>query len=215
MVNNINIQELILQINWEELRKWLIFLFGIIGGIITIRSFLLNNEQRKTDNTFKVLEFLRKNISKEQINTFIELFHANNPLGVPYDEFHLKNGKIQQVSDMFSEGGCGNGDIHNMIELFELIAPLLIKKQINESLIWYEYGLIMNKCYDWIVIVNKDKKLCFKKRIINTVIYKITHKSKYPYKKSSNILFPNFSKYMKINHIKNLDLPCLHYTYIE
>ena len=46
------------------------------------------------------------------------------------------------LSDMFSEGGCGNGDIHNMIELFELIAPLLIKKQINENLIWYEYGLI-------------------------------------------------------------------------
>lgn len=80
------------------------FLFGIIGGIITIRSFLLNNEQRKTDNTFKVLEFLRKNISKEQINTFIELFHANNPLGVPYDEFHLKMGKYNKFQICFQKG---------------------------------------------------------------------------------------------------------------
>ena len=126
-MDNINIQELISFINWEELRIWLLFLFGIIGGVITIRSFSLNNEQRRIDNTFKVLDFLRRNISKEQINTFITLFQANNPLGVPYDEFRFRNGKTEKVSNMFSEGGCGNGDIHNMIELFELIAPLLIK----------------------------------------------------------------------------------------
>ena len=149
-------QELISFINWEELRIWLLFLFGIIGGVITIRSFSLNNEQRRIDNTFKVLDFLRRNISKEQINAFITLFQANNPLGVPYDEFHFRNGKTEKVSDMFSEGGCGNGDIHNMIELFELIAPLLIKKQINENLIWYEYGLIMDKCYDWIIVINEN-----------------------------------------------------------
>lgn len=102
-------QELISFINWEELRIWLLFLFGIIGGVITIRSFSLNNEQRRIDNTFKVLDFLRRNISKEQINAFITLFQANNPLGVPYDEFHFRNGKTEKVSDMFSEGGCGNG----------------------------------------------------------------------------------------------------------
>ena len=62
---------------------------------------------------------------------------------------------------MFSEGGCGNGDIHNMIELFELIAPLLIKKQINENLIWYEYGLIMDKCYDWIIVINENNTPSF------------------------------------------------------
>ena len=166
-MDNINMQELISFINWEELRIWLLFLFGIIGGVITIRSFSLNNEQRRIDNTFKVLDFLRRNISKEQINAFITLFQANNPLGVPYDEFHFRNGKTEKVSDMFSEGGCGNGDIHNMIELFELIAPLLIKKQINENLIWYEYGLIMDKCYDWIIVINENNTPSFNKRIVN------------------------------------------------
>jgi len=51
-MDNINMQELISFINWEELRIWLLFLFGIIGGVITIRSFSLNNEQRRIDNTF-------------------------------------------------------------------------------------------------------------------------------------------------------------------
>lgn len=33
-MDNINMQELISFINWEELRIWLLFLFGIIGGVI-------------------------------------------------------------------------------------------------------------------------------------------------------------------------------------
>ena len=32
-MDNINMQELISFINWEELRIWLLFLFGIIGGV--------------------------------------------------------------------------------------------------------------------------------------------------------------------------------------
>ena len=214
-MDNINMQELISFINWEELRIWLLFLFGIIGGVITIRSFSLNNEQRRIDNTFKVLDFLRRNISKEQINAFITLFQANNPLGVPYDEFHFRNGKTEKVSDMFSEGGCGNGDIHNMIELFELIAPLLIKKQINENLIWYEYGLIMDKCYDWIIVINENNTPSFNKRIVNSMISRFLNKSKHSYKKNSSFLFPYFSKYMKDNQKKNLNFPYLHYTYAE
>lgn len=214
-MDNINMQELISFINWEELRIWLLFLFGIIGGVITIRSFSLNNEQRRIDNTFKVLDFLRRNISKEQINAFITLFQANNPLGVPYDEFHFRNGKTEKVSDMFSEGGCGNGDIHNMIELFELIAPLLIKKQINENLIWYEYGLIMDKCYDWIIVINENNTPSFNKRIVNSMISRFLNKSKHSYKKYSSLLFPYFSKYMKDNQKKNLNFPYLHYTYAE
>lgn len=214
-MDNINMQELISFINWEELRIWLLFMIGIIGGVITIRSFSLNNEQRRIDNTFKVLDFLRRNISKEQINAFITLFQANNPLGVPYDEFHFRNGKTEKVSDMFSEGGCGNGDIHNMIELFELIAPLLIKKQINENLIWYEYGLIMDKCYDWIIVINENNTPSFNKRIVNSMISRFLNKSKHSYKKNSSLLFPYFSKYMKDNQKKNLNFPYLHYTYAE
>ena len=94
----------------EELRIWLLFLFGIIEGVITKRSFSLNNEQRRIDNTFKVLDFLRRNISKEQINAFITLFQANNPLGVPYDEFHFRNGKTEKVWIGLPDGKPGSGD---------------------------------------------------------------------------------------------------------
>lgn len=208
-------QELIQLINWEETRTWLLFFFAIIGGIITIRSFSVNNEQRKIDNTFKVLDFLRRNISDKQIKAFIKLFQANNPLGNSIYEFNFKNGKKEQVIDMLSEGGCGNGDIHNMIELFELISPQLIKRQINDNLIWYEYGLIMNKCYDWVTIINEKKNPYFLETNRKITIGKVIIKLNYLFSTKKPILFPNFSKYMRRNMTRNLDLPCQHYTYVE
>ncbi len=132
-----------------EIRNWLVFSLGTIGAYITIKTYSINTQQRKLDNTFKILEYLRKHITREQIDTFIYLFHANNPTGVPENEFHLKNGRKDYVERMFYEGGCGKGDIHNMIEVFNLIAKQLNKQKLDEDLIWYEYGQIMLTCYRW------------------------------------------------------------------
>lgn len=92
---------------------------------------------------------MRKHIGSKQIETFIEAFHANNPLGVPKLEFHYPDGRKEHLDNFFSEGGSGNGDIHNIIEIFNLVSINLLKKELKEELIWYEYGQIMTKCYEW------------------------------------------------------------------
>ena len=66
----------------SEIRNWLLFLIGTTGAYITISTFISNTKQRRLDNTFKMLDYLRKHITQPQINTFIELFHADNPVGV-------------------------------------------------------------------------------------------------------------------------------------
>ena len=125
-----------------ELRNWLLLLLGTIGAFITIRTYINSTRQRKIDNTFKTLDFLRRHIGEKEIETFIELFHANNELsGVKYNEFKFADGRTDTIETMFSEGGCGNGDIHNMIEIFNLISPTLKDLEIN--IIWFEYGQIM------------------------------------------------------------------------
>jgi hypothetical protein len=49
----------------------------------------------------------------------VKLFRANNEIsGVKYNEFRFEDGTSDTIETMFSEGGCGNGDIHNMIEIF-------------------------------------------------------------------------------------------------
>ena len=112
--------------NITEFRNWLLFAVAIIGAFITIRTYINATKQRRIDNTYKTLDFIRRHITENQIETFIELFHANNELsGVKYNEFRFSDGRVDTIEYMFSEGGCGNGDIHNMIELFNLISPTL------------------------------------------------------------------------------------------
>jgi hypothetical protein len=180
-------------LNLVELRNWLLFVLGIVGAFITIRTYVSSIRQRKIDNTFKTLDFLRRHIGEKQIETFVDLFHANNELnGVKFNEFKLNNGKLDTIEDMFSEGGCGNGDIHNIIELFNLISPTL--KSLDTNIIWYEYGQIMSKIYQW----------------TNYLEDKI---DKQKPKKTS--FYSDFNLYMKKNESKMLFKPTKYYTYAE
>ena len=181
--------------DFSELRNWLLLILGFIGGVITIRTFVNSQKQRRLDNTYKTLAFLRRHIGGEQIKTFIDLFHANSELsGVGYNEFRLGNGRTDTIETMFSEGGCGNGDIHNMIELFNLISPTL--KDLDAQIIWYEYGQIMSTLYNWTKyledIKNNDDNF-----LIDETFYL------------------NFNKYMKKKWESILTLPMKHYTYSE
>lgn len=182
-------------LTFAELRNWILLFLGIIGAFISIRTFISAIRQRKIDNTFKVIDFLRKHIGEKQIETFIVLFHANNEVtGVKFNEFRFSDGSNDTIEDMFSEGGCGNGDIHNLIELFNLVSPTF--NNVDKNLIWFEYGQIMSKIYQW------TKYLEDKNKEQQTL-------ERYP------SFYSNFNKYMKKNESKLLFKPIKYYTYAE
>lgn len=179
------------QLNFIELRNWILLVVGLIGIIITIRTFINSTKQRKIDNTYKTLGFLRDHIGIGEINTFIELFHANNEIsGVKYNEFLFEDGRTDTIEDMFSEGGCGNGKIHNIIELFNLISPTLQKLEIK--IIWYEYGQIMMKIHSWTKYLENLEP-----------------------KKKGKSFYSNFNSYMDSNWQKMLNEPTKTYVYAD
>ena len=134
----------------EVIRSWGLFALAIIGSIIALKNFSANNEQRKLENTFKVLAFLKEHITDQDKERFVELFQANNPLAGTPELFRFENGGEQSVADMFSEGGCGNGSIHNILEIFNLVSKELLAETIRVEMVWYEYGQIMSKCHEWV-----------------------------------------------------------------
>ena len=206
------------QIDITELRNWVLLILAIIGGTITIKTYISSTRQRRLDNTYKTLDYLRRHITDSQIETFIKLFHANNPLGVPENEFHLEDGRIDTIEYMFSEGGCGNGDIHNMIELFNLVSKKLNKGVLNENLIWYEYGQIMSTCYKWTKYLdNNMEKMFIKERQegMTDKEYKESIKFWKSQLKGMNKFYIDFHKYVEKFSKDKLDLPIKHYTYLE
>lgn len=201
----------------------IIVVLGVIGFIMTLRTFQFNLQQRKIENTFKILDFMRKHIGDKQIESFIAAFHANNPLsGVTKNEFVYPDGKTEHLDNFFSEGGSGNGDIHNIIEIFNLIAINLDNNELKEELIWYEYGQIMIKCYQWthyletqgpghnyykeVLDHSKDKNWLQKIKLKRFLKQYIDPKLSFSF---------HFNKYMKKASIRNRRNAIKYYTYIE
>lgn len=178
-----------------EARNWLLVLLGSAGTFIGVRTFISSIKQRRIDNTYKTIDFIRKHISEEQINTFINLFHANNFLsGVEKNEFKFPDGRTDTVENMLSEGGCGNGDIQNMIELFTLLTPTF--KNLEENIIWYEYGQIMSGLYHWTEQLEESER--------RDNIYPV-----------ENLFCYKFNIYMRSKNLDRLKLPVKFYTYLE
>lgn len=135
----------------EVLRNWLLVIFATIGSWLAISTYRANLKQRKLENTFRTIEFLRRHITGSEVEDFISLFHAGNPLAGHDGHFLHKDGRIEEIKFMFSDGGSGNGSIYNMLEVFNLVSPSLRANSVEASFIWYEYGQIMSTCYDWVV----------------------------------------------------------------
>ena len=175
--------------DFVELRGWLTLGIITISASVALKTLLDNGRQRKLENTFKMLDYIRKHITDEQIATFQQLFDANNEIaGVPYNEFRFSDGRIDNIEGMFSEGGCGNGDIQNMIEVFNLISKFLNNNTLNAQLIWYEYGQIMSTCYRWTKYID-DKNL-----------FKVPKSRRSIFRKKTELFTPfysDFNSYMK------------------
>lgn len=179
----------------DDLKSWIFLILALVGGIVTLKNFIDSIKQRKIDNTYKTLDFIRTHIKLEQIESFIELFHANNEISRSEEnEFIFQDGRIDYIESMFSEGGCGNGDIHNMIELFNLISPTMEK--LEKEIIWYEYGQIMSKLYQWTRYLEKSE-------------------SKVSSIENNEQFYTRFNKFMKKNWNRMLSKPTKYYTYLE
>lgn len=143
-------------ISSTELRGWITLISAVIGALIALATYENSVKQYMLDNTYKTLDYLRKHITQQQINTFIKLFKAYyTPEGISNKAFVIK-GEKQLVKDMFSDGGCGTPEIHNIIEVFNTVGKVASDKSLNDNLIWYEYGQIMETCHRWIEIVDEE-----------------------------------------------------------
>ncbi len=202
----------------------ILFIINVIAFCIGVYTFRKNIKQQKIQNTFLVIEFLRKHISESQIQTFITLFHANNPLAVPYEKFRFLDGREDHIDTMFSEGGCGNGDIHNMIEIFNLLSIRLLKNELVEEYIWYEYGQIMMTCFKWTSYLEKDgPSIKYANEVkIKANLHPLNFRGRLKlylslkdYTDPTRQFYFNFNCYIKQKlHILNR-LPVKYYTYVE
>lgn len=122
-----------------------IAIITIVGGCIALITYRANVKQTKINNTFTMLEFARTQISKKHIEEYIKHKNANESYG---KYFVFEDGKKFKVEDLLTTGFMTN-EIYDIIKTFNLICMKLLNNDLDEDIIWFEYGDMMLYCNHW------------------------------------------------------------------
>jgi hypothetical protein len=147
-------------IDLRDIREWISLAFIIIGGSIALRTFIINQRQRKLENSFRMIDLINRSISKEDINNWHKVFIASSELaGANYGHFLDEKRNQRPFSDMFSEGNYfDQGAIERFCELFNLVGYEYLKGTIDLRIIYFEFGQYLSTIYDWVSSINVDDK---------------------------------------------------------
>lgn len=141
-----------------EIRNWFAFILAVVGGFITIQTYLGNQKQRRLENSFRLVAMFRESLQEKDIEAWKNIFHATSePAGA--EEGYLVtaiNGKRLQrpLSDLFSEGPPDNGAVERMAEFFDLIGSEALNETIEVRLVYFQPGQLMDTTYSWLTLID-------------------------------------------------------------
>lgn len=147
--------EATLQINvLAEIRNWFAFILAVVGGFITLKTYLGNQKQRRLENSFRLISIFRESLREGDIQAWENIFHATSePVGAESGSFvEFVDGKRQQrpLSDLFSEGAPDNGAVGRMAELFDLISSEALNETVELRVVYFQLGQLMDTTYSWL-----------------------------------------------------------------
>jgi hypothetical protein len=177
--------------NFEELRNWVSFVFLVVGGGIAIRTFILNQRQRKLENSFRLIELCNKSLSSEDLLSWHLIHVASSESSGAKKGFFVDEKKTQvPFSQLFlSKEFIARDSIERFCELFNLVGYEYLKGTVDIRLFYFEYGQYLKITHYWISSVDDDSRF-FKSRY--PYFYKMFQKSneafaKLPYKTISHL----------------------------
>lgn len=190
----VNLQQDTSLLALKEIREWVQFLLLLIGGTITLRTYVGNQRQRRLENSLRLIDLFQKSLQPSDLEEWKKIFlSSSEPTGVRVGYFWDDQNQERPFADLFSEGAPDNGAIARIAEQFELISYEVLDKTVNLRLIYFNLGQLMDTTYSWLqMIENPSNSSSFI--------------SKY---------FPYFGKMYRENRKKFKSWPRKTYAYIE
>jgi hypothetical protein len=135
----------------KEIREWVQFLLVLIGGTITLQTYVGNQRQRRLENSLRLIDLFQKSIQSGDIEEWRKIFlGSSEPTGVRHGHFLDSQNQERLFADLFSEGAPDNGAIERIAEQFDLISYEVLNKTVNLRLIYFHLGQLMDTTYDWL-----------------------------------------------------------------
>lgn len=141
----------------DEVRGWIQLLIIAIGGLIGIIAFAQNSRQRKIDNSFKLISWIKENWQKDEIDSWKNLVQATyEGTGSKPGQYVSEEGDISSLGDYFCEGSPDDGAFSRTAELCDIICYELLQGTLEERLVWFEFGQILHSTHRWIGGIEPD-----------------------------------------------------------
>jgi hypothetical protein len=133
-----------------EIRNWIQFLFVLIGGSIGLFAFIQNMNQRKIENAIKMTKWFHESITKEELESWQNLFFASSDSAGAKQGCYKENGIDHPLSNYFSEGSPDSGNVGRVADCLEVICHELCTKTVDPRFVWFELGQLLRAVHFWL-----------------------------------------------------------------
>jgi len=134
-----------------ELRGWLTLLLGMIAGSIALLTYSRGQNQRRLENSFRMIQLFRDSVPSEDFDQWVKMFHAaSEPAGAQHGCFVLDDGAQVPFAALYTEGPPDNGAIDRISQVLDLVAEQALKGTLDLRIFYHEYGQLMDTIHYWL-----------------------------------------------------------------
>ena len=146
-----------------ELFKFLLVVFGSVVGLTTISGYLKQNQQRKIDNSYRIVEDFFKKITEKHLSIWKNIYiNSTESCGARDGSFVLidENGNKQliSISNLFLREGSGSiydhGSVREIAEFLNFVSYHVLKGKVDFNIIYYELGQFLETVHWWILQID-------------------------------------------------------------
>ena len=154
--------------SWEiasEVRNWVGFFILVVGGFITVKTYVRTQKQRQFENTLKMIQIFRETISEDDMKEWRSLFYASSePVGAKQGQFIYTDPITGSSSDadfdcLFGEGAPDNGATARIAHVFDLVSEQALARS-DLRLVYFELGQMMDSVHRWTASVDSFSGDC-------------------------------------------------------
>ena len=141
----------------QEFRDWITFLFVIIGGSLALRTYIVNQRQRKLDNSLRLLERFWSAIDTEDLGSWEDIFRASSDCaGATEGNYVSASSEQSSLSSLFSEGPADQGATDRIAQELNIICQEILENTVNPRIIYHELGQLIDVIFGWLSVIDKQ-----------------------------------------------------------
>ncbi|MAN53213.1 MULTISPECIES: hypothetical protein [unclassified Marinimicrobium] len=134
-----------------EIRGWLMLGLGVIGGVVALLTYSRGQNQRRLENSFRMIQLFRDSIPTQDFEQWIKLFHAaSEPAGAKPGHFVSEDGRQIPFSALYTEGPPDDGAIDRIAQVLDLVSEQALKRTLDLRIFYHEYGQLMDTIHSWL-----------------------------------------------------------------